>query len=86
MEKHEEKGCLDGINNIKGWIVDFKNRLRKVYEVVCSSLRHNQELSTDSGVSFKQVILLGFMDKRHGHGYQGTWIYGFSFHLLSNLF
>ena len=55
MEKREEKGWLENINNIKDKIVDFKIHLRKVYEAVYSRLRQNQEISTDVGYVLRQL-------------------------------
>ena len=35
------KGWREGLNSVKGSIVDFKIHLQKVFEVVCSSERQN---------------------------------------------
>ena len=54
-EKHEEKGWLAGINNIKDEIVDFKIHLRKVYEAICSRLSQNWEISTNVGYALSKL-------------------------------
>ena len=46
-EKNEGKGWIEGLNSVKGSIVYFKIHLRKDFEVACSDVRQNQELSID---------------------------------------
>ena len=54
-EKHEDKGWLAGINNIKDEIVDFKIHLRKVYDAVRSGLMQNREISTYAGYALSKL-------------------------------
>ena len=54
-KKHEEKGWLAGINNIKDEIVDFKIHLRKVYEATYTGLKQKQELSTNVGYALSKL-------------------------------
>ena len=55
-EKNKGKGWIEGLNSVKGSVIDFKIHSRKVFEVVYSGVRHNQVLSIDIGYVLSKLF------------------------------